>query len=45
MEDQAIRVNNIIHSFRLQSTQFDKKSYLAYLKGMSHPSPGQARHV
>jgi hypothetical protein len=26
-------VNNIVHSFRLQSTQFDKKSYLAYLKG------------
>ena len=28
-----MRVNNIIHSFRLQSTSFDKKSYLAYLKG------------
>ncbi|KYK61866.1 Translationally-controlled tumor protein [Drechmeria coniospora] len=33
MEDQAIKVNNIVHSFRLQSTQFDKKGYLAYLKG------------
>lgn len=22
-----------VHSFRLQSTQFDKKSYLTYLKG------------
>lgn len=28
-----MRVNNIVHSFRLQSTSFDKKSYLAYLKG------------
>jgi len=33
LEDQAIRVNNIVHSFRLQSTSFDKKSYLTYLKG------------
>ncbi|CAK7220370.1 hypothetical protein SBRCBS47491_004166 [Sporothrix bragantina] len=33
LEDAAVRVNNIIHSFRLQSTSFDKKSYLTYLKG------------
>lgn len=33
LDDQAIKVNNIVHSFRLQSTSFDKKSYLAYLKG------------
>lgn len=33
LEDTAVRVNNIIHSFRLQSTSFDKKSYLTYLKG------------
>lgn len=26
-------MNNIVHSFRLQPTTFDKKSYLAYLKG------------
>jgi len=32
LEDQEQKVNNIVHSFRLQSTQFDKKSYLAYLK-------------
>ncbi|KAI9598836.1 translationally controlled tumor-associated [Syncephalis fuscata] len=25
-------VNNVIHSFRLQSTSFDKKSFLTYLK-------------
>ena len=28
-----MQVNNVVHSFRLQSTQFDKKSFLAYLKG------------
>ncbi|PHH63095.1 hypothetical protein CDD80_1254 [Ophiocordyceps camponoti-rufipedis] len=33
VEDQAVKVNNIVHSFRLQSTSFDKKGYLAYLKG------------
>ncbi|KAK1510529.1 translationally-controlled tumor protein, partial [Colletotrichum costaricense] len=32
-EDAEIKVNNIVHSFRLQSTQFDKKSFLGYLKG------------
>jgi hypothetical protein len=33
LDDQEVKVNNIIHSFRLQSTQFDKKGYLTYLKG------------
>ncbi|GAO18214.1 uncharacterized protein UV8b_06291 [Ustilaginoidea virens] len=33
LEDTAIKVNNIVHSFRLQSTSFDKKGYLTYLKG------------
>ncbi|KAL2271800.1 hypothetical protein VTJ83DRAFT_1171 [Remersonia thermophila] len=33
VEDQAVKVNNIVHSFRLQSTSFDKKAYLTYLKG------------
>lgn len=33
VEDTSIKVNNIVHSFRYQSTQFDKKSYLTYLKG------------
>ncbi|KAK2003608.1 translationally controlled tumor-associated [Colletotrichum falcatum] len=33
VEDAEVKVNNIVHSFRLQSTQFDKKGYLAYLKG------------
>ncbi|KAF9872718.1 translationally-controlled tumor protein [Colletotrichum karsti] len=32
-EDAEVKVNNIVHSFRLQSTSFDKKGYLAYLKG------------
>lgn len=28
-------VIDIVHSFRLQETSFDKKSYLSHLKGMS----------
>jgi len=33
LEEGAQTVNNVVHSFRLQSTSFDKKSYLTYLKG------------
>lgn len=33
LEDATVKVNNIVHSFRLSATSFDKKSYLAYLKG------------
>ncbi|KFY26726.1 hypothetical protein V491_01203 [Pseudogymnoascus sp. VKM F-3775] len=33
VEDGAVQVNNVVNSFRLQSTQFDKKSYLTHLKG------------
>ncbi|KAL1738557.1 Mss4-like protein [Schizophyllum fasciatum] len=33
IENGAQQVNNVVHSFRLQSTQFDKKSFLTYLKG------------
>ncbi|KAE8542850.1 hypothetical protein D1P53_000913 [Cryptococcus gattii VGV] len=33
LEEGAQQVNNVVHSFRLQSTTFDKKSYLTYLKG------------
>ncbi|RKP23096.1 Mss4-like protein, partial [Syncephalis pseudoplumigaleata] len=29
----AETVNNVVHSFRLQSTVFDKKSYMIYIKG------------
>lgn len=32
LEDGAVTVNNVVHSFRLQATSFDKKSYLTYLK-------------
>ena len=35
LEDGAVQVNNIVHSFRLQSTTFDKKTYLSYLKVVS----------
>lgn len=33
VEDADVKVNNIVSSFRLQSTSFDKKGYLVYLKG------------
>jgi hypothetical protein len=33
LEDGAKQTNNVVHSFRLQPTTFDKKSYLTYLKG------------
>lgn len=33
LDDAETKVNNIVHSFRLQNTSFDKKSYLTYLKG------------
>ncbi|KAG9021091.1 hypothetical protein FS837_007586, partial [Tulasnella sp. UAMH 9824] len=32
LEDGAQQVNNVVHSFRLQSTGFDKKGYLTHLK-------------
>lgn len=32
LEEGASTVNNVVHSFRLQSTQYDKKSYLQHLK-------------
>ncbi|KAG2086223.1 translationally-controlled tumor protein [Suillus discolor] len=32
LEDGAITVNNIAHSFRLQATAYDKKAYLSHLK-------------
>lgn len=35
VEDGAQQVNNVVNSFRLQQTSFDKKSYLTHLKGMS----------
>ncbi|KAI5477399.1 hypothetical protein MNV49_006389 [Pseudohyphozyma bogoriensis] len=33
LADGESLVNNVVHSFRLQSTSFDKKSYMTYLKG------------
>ena len=33
LEDGSSKVNNIVYSFRLQETSFDKKSFLVYLKG------------
>ncbi|KAG7096907.1 hypothetical protein E1B28_004312 [Marasmius oreades] len=33
LENGAQQVNNVVHSFRLHQTNFDKKTYLSYLKG------------
>lgn len=33
LDDAVETVNNVVHSFRLQSTQFDKKSFVTYIKG------------
>ncbi|GAA5969356.1 hypothetical protein JCM3765_001278 [Sporobolomyces pararoseus] len=33
LQEGETQVNNIVHSFRLTETQFDKKSFLSYLKG------------
>jgi len=33
LEEGATQINNVVYSFRLQSTTFDKKSFLTYLKG------------
>ncbi|CEJ82819.1 hypothetical protein VHEMI02866 [[Torrubiella] hemipterigena] len=32
LDDTEVKVNNIVHSFRLQNTSFDKKSYQVHLK-------------
>nr|VWO97764.1 G-protein beta subunit 1 [Ganoderma boninense] len=32
LEEGSSQVNNVVYSFRLQPTSFDKKSFLAYLK-------------
>ena len=33
-EDQVQQVIDVVHSFRLNETSFDKKSYLTHLKGL-----------
>ncbi|KAG1405578.1 hypothetical protein G6F60_003526 [Rhizopus arrhizus] len=33
VESTSQTVNNVVHSFRLVETQFDKKSYMTYIKG------------
>ncbi|KAF9904760.1 hypothetical protein EC991_002330 [Linnemannia zychae] len=33
LEDGVSVVNNVVYSFRLQSTNFDKKGYTTYIKG------------
>lgn len=37
-DDQSKTVIDVVHSFRLNDTHFDKKSYLSHLKGERHIS-------
>ena len=39
LDDTAQTVIDVVHSFRLNETSFDKKSYLTYLKGALRPPP------
>jgi hypothetical protein len=33
VDETAVTVNNVVYSFRLSTTSFDKKSYMTYIKG------------
>lgn len=44
LDDADVKVNNIINSFRLQPTSFDKKGYLVYLKGKLPRAPRVTHH-
>jgi hypothetical protein len=33
VDSSAVTVNNLVAAMRLEQTQFDKKSYMAYIKG------------
>ncbi|KAM0787972.1 hypothetical protein ACM66B_006174 [Microbotryomycetes sp. NB124-2] len=33
LEDGDVQVNNVVNSFRLSPTSFDKKSFMVYIKG------------
>jgi hypothetical protein len=40
LEEGTTVVNNVVYSFRLNQTSFDKKGYLTYLKGEGHMQSG-----
>jgi len=41
LEEGVWGINNIVYSFRLQPTTFDKKSFLTYLKGYTNKLKAQ----
>ncbi|KAK3296151.1 translationally-controlled tumor protein [Chaetomium fimeti] len=45
LDDAEVKVNNVVNSFRLQSTSFDKKSYLTYLKGYMKAVKGKLQEA
>ena len=47
LQEGESQVNNIVYTFRLTSTTFDKKSYMTYLKvspSSPLPPPSHQRH-
>ncbi|SCV03659.1 LAME_0H12200g1_1 [Lachancea meyersii CBS 8951] len=45
VEDGSEMVNNVVHSFRLQQTAFDKKSFLTYIKGYMKEIKGKLQET
>ncbi|CCH62557.1 hypothetical protein TBLA_0H02730 [Henningerozyma blattae CBS 6284] len=45
LEDGAEIVNNVVNSFRLQPTAFDKKSFLTYIKGYMKAVKGKLQET
>jgi hypothetical protein len=43
LEDGVSIVNNVVYSFRLQSTSFDKKGYTTYIKGYLKQLKGEKK--
>ncbi|AQZ15319.1 TMA19 (YKL056C) [Zygosaccharomyces parabailii] len=45
VEDGSETVNNVVHSFRLQQTGFDKKSFVSYIKGYMKAVKGKLQET
>lgn len=41
LADDAVQINDVVYSFRLAPTEFDKKSYMTYIKGTSASTSNQ----
>jgi len=45
LEDGVETVNNVVYSFRLTATSFDKKSYMTYIKGYMKNLKGKLQNA